>query len=44
VPGLNRVERMYNLTEGLIRRGYTNQQIGLILGANFQRALSEIWA
>jgi membrane dipeptidase len=44
VPGLNRVSRIYALTEGLIRRGYTDRQIELILGANFQRALEDIWS
>jgi membrane dipeptidase len=34
---------MYELTDGLIRRGYTNEQIGLMLGGNFQRALQQIW-
>jgi membrane dipeptidase len=40
---LNRVDRVQELTEGLIRRGYTDEQIGLILGGNFHRALNEIW-
>ena len=43
IAGLNHVGRMYDLTEGLIRRGYTDQHIELILGGNFRRALSEIW-
>jgi membrane dipeptidase len=38
------VTRIYSLTEGLIRRGYTDRQIELILGANFQRALEAIWS
>ncbi len=41
---LNHTNRVFELTEGLIRRGYTDQQIGMILGGNFQRALQEIWA
>jgi membrane dipeptidase len=44
IAGLNHTRRMFELTEGLIRRGYTNQQIGLMLGGNFQRALNEIWS
>lgn len=44
IPGLNHVARIYTLTEGLIRRGYTNNQIGLILGSNFQRTLEAIWS
>lgn len=44
ITGLNRVDRVFELTEGLIRRNYTDQQIGLVLGGNFQRALNEIWS
>jgi membrane dipeptidase len=36
-------KRTYLLTEGLIRRGYGDADIALILGGNFQRVLSEIW-
>jgi membrane dipeptidase len=43
IAGLNRTQRIYELTDGLIRRGYTNEQIGLMLGGNFQRALQQIW-
>jgi membrane dipeptidase len=43
IAGLNHANRVYELTEGLIRRGYTDEHIGLILGGNFQRALREIW-
>lgn len=41
--GFDHPQRMYDLTEGLIRRGYSNDDIGLILGGNFKRALAEIW-
>ena len=44
IAGLDGPRRIFNLTEGLIRRGYTDRHIRLILGGNFQRALSEIWA
>ena len=44
IAGLNNTLRIYELTEGLIRRGYTDEHIGLILGGNFQRALREIWS
>jgi len=44
IPGLNHAERIYALTEGLVRRGYTNRQMELILGANFQRTLEAIWS
>lgn len=36
-------KRTYLLTEGLVRRGYSDADIALILGGNFQRVLSEIW-
>jgi membrane dipeptidase len=35
--------RIYDLTEGLIRRRHSNDSIRLILGGNFQRALAAIW-
>lgn len=44
ISGLNHAGRVYRLTEGLIRRGYTDEHIGLILGGNFQRALQQIWS
>lgn len=43
IAGLNHTRRVFELTEGFIRRGYTNQQIGLLLGGNFQRVLNQIW-
>jgi membrane dipeptidase len=36
-------KRMFDVTDGLIRRGYTDEHIRGILGANFQRVLGEIW-
>ena len=35
--------RMFDITEALIRRGYTDEHIRGILGGNFQRVLGEIW-
>ncbi|HYN20327.1 MAG TPA: membrane dipeptidase, partial [Thermoanaerobaculia bacterium] len=43
VLGLKHSRRVFELTDGLIRRGYTDSQIELVLGGNFQRALTEIW-
>lgn len=43
VVGLKHPRRVFELTEGLIRRGYTDRQIELMLGGNFQRVLGEIW-
>jgi membrane dipeptidase len=34
---------MFDLTEGLIRRKYTDKDIEAILGGNFKRVLSQIW-
>ena len=34
----------FDLTEGLVRRKYSRENIELILGKNFQRALTAIWA
>lgn len=44
IAGLNHVSRVFELTEGLIRRKYTDQQIRMILGGNFERALNQIWS
>lgn len=43
VRGLLPARRVFDLTEGLIRRGYNDRAIELILGGNFQRVLTEIW-
>jgi len=44
IEGLDHPKRIYDLTEGLIGRGYTDRQIELVLGQNFQRVLSDIWS
>lgn len=36
-------QRIYDVTEGLIRRGYSDANIIAILGGNFHRLLSGIW-
>jgi membrane dipeptidase len=43
IRGLNHEKRVFDLTEGLIRRGYTDSQIELILGGNARRVLASIW-
>jgi membrane dipeptidase len=43
VVALQGPERMYVLTDALIRRGYSDANIRLILGGNFQRVLGETW-
>jgi membrane dipeptidase len=44
IEGLDHPKRTYDLTEGLIRRGYSDANIELILGGNFQRVLGQIWS
>ncbi len=43
IEGLDHPQRMFDLTEGLIRRKYTDAQIEGMLGGNFQRVLTGIW-
>ena len=43
VTGLDHPKRTFDLTEGLIRRGYSDADIRAILGGNVIRALGEIW-
>lgn len=43
IDGLDQPHRIYELTEGLVKRGYSDANIRLILGGNFLRALSSIW-
>jgi membrane dipeptidase len=44
IEGLNHPLRIYDLTEGLIRRGYSDENIKLILGGNARRALTGAWS
>jgi membrane dipeptidase len=43
IRGLDHPKRMYDLTEGLIRRKYSDANIEMILGGNWARALTAIW-
>lgn len=43
IPEVAHPQRVFDLTEGLIRRGYTDPDIRGILGGNFRRVLEEIW-
>jgi membrane dipeptidase len=43
VAGLGGTTRMYELTAGLVRRGYTDEHVRLVLGGNWARVLKEIW-
>jgi len=44
IPGLNDANRIYRLTDGLLRRGYTDAQVSMMLGDNFEWALRQIWS
>jgi membrane dipeptidase len=43
VTNLEGAHRMYELTAALVRRGYSDDNIKLVLGGNWQRVLGEIW-
>jgi len=43
LEGQDHPRRMYDLTEGLIDRGYSDDDIRGILGGNFSRVLKKIW-
>jgi membrane dipeptidase len=44
IPGLNNAHRIYQLSDGLLRRGYGDAQVSMMLGGNFGRALGQIWS
>jgi membrane dipeptidase len=43
LDGIDYSKKVFDLTEGLLRRNYSPADIELFLGGNFRRALSEIW-
>ena len=43
IEGLDHPKRMFDLTEAMIRRGYSDAEIKAILGGNFIRVLTAIW-
>jgi len=43
VKGLDHPRRTFDLTEGLIRRGYSDADITLILGGNARRVFTTLW-
>ena len=43
VVGLQGATRMYELTAALVRRGYTDDHVRLVIGGNWARVLAQIW-
>jgi membrane dipeptidase len=43
VQGLKMARRVFELADGLLRRGFSDTAVQGVLGGNFQRALTEIW-
>jgi membrane dipeptidase len=43
LDGIDYSKKIFDLTEGLVRRNYSSPDIELILGGNFKRALAAIW-
>ena len=44
IEGLDHPKRMFDLTDALIRRKYSDDEISGILGGNFIRVLTQIWS
>lgn len=44
IRGLDPVARVFQIADGLLRRGYGAADVELVLGGNFRRALSAIWS
>jgi membrane dipeptidase len=44
IEGFDHPQKIFDLTEGLFRRGYSEQNIGAVLGGNFRRLLGATWA
>jgi len=43
IRGLDPVARIFQIADGLLRRGYAERDVALVLGGNFERALASIW-
>ncbi|HVR28351.1 MAG TPA: membrane dipeptidase [Thermoanaerobaculia bacterium] len=43
IRGLHPATRVFQLAEGLLRRGYSERDVELVLGGNFVRVLTETW-
>lgn len=44
IDGLSLPVRVFQIADGLLRRGYGEDDVELVLGRNFQRALANIWS
>mgnify|MGYP005841284941 CR=1 FL=1 len=42
--GFDHPRKFFDLTEALLRRGYSGEQVRAVLGGNFQRLLDEVWS
>jgi membrane dipeptidase len=43
IPGCERVEQLPAFTAKLLARGFSEEEIGMVLGANFMRVFREVW-
>ena len=43
IRGLDHARRTFEIVEGLLRRGWREDHVELVLAGNFRRALGEIW-
>lgn len=43
IEGLNHPFRIYDIAEGLLKRGYKDEHVKMVLGDNFKRALTQIF-
>lgn len=43
IEGLNHPYRTYDIAEGLIKKGYSDEHVKMVLGENFKRVLIEIF-
>jgi membrane dipeptidase len=43
IDGFDHPRKIFDLTEVLLRRGYSDRNIAAILGGNFQRLLAQVW-
>lgn len=43
IDGYDHPKKIFDLAEALIRKGYSDSDISLVLGGNFRRLLGEVW-